>query len=265
MCIEGGGPSRASPLFSLHISATFVSPWENEKEAPAKPKKPVNRPTQEGIDIVKNGPMVSLCLTLDADMIHGFSPLLQRGFMVKAQVGCSIKTMLCEQFGVSPQYVEDRIKTIFLDGKPVDDIDAAIINDGSTLALSAAMPGLAGAILRRGGYLAPLRSQIPHREGKKAFSRREGMVVVKLFNLLMGELGPTFLKKGIFLRQEDFKSLFMGLPEGFWAGCRGVHVDGQEGDLDHLLTRLEKTDLVMLRVNWDLDEYNDDLGLQSDG
>lgn len=171
--------------------------------------------------------------------------------MVKAQVGCSIKAMLCEQFGLSPEYMEDRIKTIFLDGKTVDDVDSAIIKDGSTLALSAAMPGLAGAILRRGGHLAPLRSQIPHREGKKAFSRKEGMVVVKLFNLLMGELGPTFLKKGIFLRQEDLKSFFVSLPEGCWIGDKTARVDGQEMDLDHLLKRLEEYDLVMLRIDGD--------------
>lgn len=201
--------------------------------------------------MVKNRPMVSIRLALDADMIHGFPSLLQRGFMVKSQVGCSIKTLLCEQFGLSPEYVEDRIKTIFLDGKPVDDIDAATIKDGTILAFSGAMPGLAGAILRRGSHLAPLRSQIPHREGKKAFSRQEGMVVVKLFNLLIGELGPTFLKEGIFLRQEDLKSFFMDLPKEFWAGCRGVTVDGQEVDVNHLLKWLEKYDLVMLRVDGD--------------
>ena len=74
-------------------------------------------------NIMKNYPRVSLSLTLDPDKIQGFFPLLQRGFMVKVQIGCSIKTILCEQFGLDPEYVEDRIQTIFLDGKMVDDID----------------------------------------------------------------------------------------------------------------------------------------------
>ena len=34
-----------------------------------------------------------------------------------------------------------------LDGKPVDDIGSSFLHDGSTLALSAAMPGLVGATL----------------------------------------------------------------------------------------------------------------------
>jgi hypothetical protein len=171
--------------------------------------------------------------------------------MIKAQVGCSIRTILCEQLGLSPQYVEDRVKTIFLDGRPVDDIDSAVVRDGSTLALSAAMPGLVGAILRRGGHLAPLRSQIAHREEKKLPSRREGIVVLKLFNLLIDELGPNLLERGVIVRREDLKSLFVSLPENFWAGCKKAQVDGREIDLDHLLKWLDKCELVLLRIEAD--------------
>lgn len=199
-------------------------------------------------DISMKNRTVNFHLILDAHKIHGFFPLLQRGFMVKVRVGCSIKTVLCKQLGLNPEYVEKRIKTIFLDGKPVDDIDSAIIKEESTLALSAAMPGLAGAILRRGGHLASLRSQIAHRQGKKATSRREGIVVLKLFNLIIDELGSIFLKRGILLKREDLESFLIGLGEDFWAGCKGAHVDGQEVRLDNLLRYLDKYDRVMLRV-----------------
>jgi hypothetical protein len=200
-------------------------------------------------DISMKNRTVSLRLNLEADAIHTFFPLLQQGFMVKVRVGCSIKTMLCEQFGLSPQYVETRIKTIFLDGKPVDDIDSAIVKEGSTLALSAAMPGLAGAILRSGGQLAPLRGEIAHREGNQALTRREGMVILKLFNLIMDELGSIFLKRGILLRREHLKSFLIGLGDDFWAECKGGQVDGQEVGLDNLLRYLDKYNRVMLRVH----------------
>jgi hypothetical protein len=203
-------------------------------------------------DISMRNRTVSLRLNLDADAIHTFFPLLQQGFMVKAQVGCSIKTTLCNQFGLSPQYVETRIKTIFLDGKPVDDIDSAIVKEGSTLALSAAMPGLAGAILRSGGQLAPLRGEIAHREGNQALTRREGMVIVKLFNLIMDELGPIFLKRGILLRREHLENFLVGLGEDSWAGCRGAQADGQKVELDDLLKCLDGYNLVMLRVHCDV-------------
>jgi hypothetical protein len=199
-------------------------------------------------DISMKNRTVSLRLNLDADAIHTFFPLLQQGFMVKIQVGCSIKTTLCRQFGLSPQYVETRIKTIFLDGKPVDDIDSAIVKEGSTLALSAAMPGLAGAILRSGGQLAPLRSEIAHREGNQALTRREGMVIVKLFNLIMDELGPIFLKRGILLRREHLESFLIGLGEDFWARCAEAELDGQGVGVESPLRYLHKSDLVMLRV-----------------
>ncbi|MCP4349944.1 MAG: endonuclease/exonuclease/phosphatase family protein [Desulfobacterales bacterium] len=63
--------------------------------------------------------------------------------MLKVQVGCSIRSLLCKQTDVASDYVDERISTVFLDGKPVDDVDSAIVKNGSVLALSAAMPGLA--------------------------------------------------------------------------------------------------------------------------
>lgn len=203
---------------------------------------------------LKNYQTVSLDLLLEAEKVKDFFSLLQRGFMLKARVDCSIKTILCEQVGLNPEYVEDRIKTIFLDGKTVDNIDLAVVKDGSTLALSAAMPGLVGAILRRGGHLALLRSQATYREGNKPSSSREGLVVLKLFNLIVEELGPLFLRAGIFVRGEDLKSLFLSLPEEFWAGCKTANLDGQEVGCNHLreLTWLETCDRVMLRVKSDV-------------
>lgn len=195
-------------------------------------------------------PITSLYLALEPDKIHSFFPLLQQGFMVKLQVGCTIKMMLSEHLGLSPEYIEERIKTVFLDGKAVDDIDSTIIRDGSTLALSAAMPGLAGATLRMGGTLASFRSQISYREEKKAPSRRKGVIVVKLFNLIMTDLGPKFLKEGIYVRQEELKSFFMNLPEEFWEGCKAVKVNGQEVGSGYLLEmECLGYHLVMLRVD----------------
>ncbi len=199
---------------------------------------------------MKHYSTVSLHLTLEAEGIQDFFPLLERGVMVKVRVGWSIKTVLCKQWGLSREYVEDRVKTIFLDGKAVDDIDSAIIKDGSTLALSAAMPGLAGAILRRGGPLALLRSQTTHREEKKHRSRREGMVVVKLFNLLLDELGPRFLREGIYVTGEDLDRYLTSFPTEFRAGCKVAEVDGQEVSVDYLMSMkwLKNDGLVMLRI-----------------
>ena len=154
--------------------------------------------------------------------------------MVKVQVGSTIKSLLCQQFGLSPEYLEKRIQTIFLDGKPVDNVDSVIVKQGSTLALSAALPGLAGATLRRGGYYAPMRSQISHREEAAPEPHHEGMIFLKIFNMLLKELGAFFLKRGIWVKGKDLSDLFKRQPDDFWARCEGVKLDGEKIDLKRL-------------------------------
>ncbi|MCX5914082.1 MAG: hypothetical protein NTV04_19380, partial [Deltaproteobacteria bacterium] len=40
----------------------------------------------------------------------------------------------------------------------------------------------------------------------------EGFVSLKLFNLLLPELGPLFLRKGILIPREDFQEFWESLP-----------------------------------------------------
>jgi hypothetical protein len=155
--------------------------------------------------------------------------------MVKTQVGCSIKILLCKQLGLSPEYLEERIQTIFLDGKPVDDVNSAIIEHGSTLALSAAMPGLAGATLRKGGLFASMRSQISYQQVATSKPLQEGVILLKLFNLLLKDLGPTFLKQGIWINGKDLSDFFKRQPDDFWAGCHMAQLDGKDVDVVELL------------------------------
>ena len=155
--------------------------------------------------------------------------------MVKAQVGCTIKTFLCQQLGLKPEYLETRIQTIFLDGRPVDDVNSVIITDGSTLAISAAMPGLVGATLRKGSYYASMRSQISYREMTLSQSLHKGIILLKLFNLILKDLGPAFLKKGVWINGKDLSNFFSIQSDDFWKGCKEAKVDGKNIDLDKLL------------------------------
>jgi hypothetical protein len=191
-----------------------------------------------------------LFLAPGSEKISYLFQLLQQGFMVKVQVGCSVRALLSQQLDISPELLEGRIKTIFLDGKPVDDMDSTIIKEGSTLALSAALPGLAGATLRRGGIFASLRSQITHPGDDTPIAQREGFIVLKLFNLLMEELGPALLHRGVFIKKEVLREFLRNLPKDFWAGCQVPKVDGEEVEVDELLRRNwpEDKDLVLIRV-----------------
>jgi len=193
---------------------------------------------------VKNQYVTKLSLIVAPDWIHVFFTLMRHGFMVETQVGCSIKTMLCKAFGLGDNYVEDRIKTIFLDAKPVDDISTASVKDGSVLALSGAMPGLAGATLRRGGRLASFRGPISCRsDGKRAVSQ-DGHIFVKLFNLLVKDLGPILLKKGILIKKEQLEDFFRRQPEDFWLSLKSAYLNDQKISLD-TWSEIEFPDMIL--------------------
>jgi len=153
-----------------------------------------------------------LCITVPADGVPCFFPLLQKGFGLGVPVGSPVRELLREVFGLTDEYIETRIQTVFLDGKPVDDIDTALIRDGSTLALAPAMPGLMGAMLRRGGYYAPMRSGITHRGDEAAQGIGEGRIVMKLFGTALRELGPMLLVRGIEVDAGDLAQILSELP-----------------------------------------------------
>jgi hypothetical protein len=163
-----------------------------------------------------------------------FAELLQKGFLFECHVGASLKSFLCGELGLSEQYVAERISTVFVDGKCVDDIDSATVRRGSTIALSAAMPGLAGASLRRGGVYGAIRSSITY--GKD--DRREeetGLCSIKLFNLLIVELGPIFLQRGILVKADDLETFSRKKSEIFWCRCRQILFEGKPVDHNFVL------------------------------
>ena len=201
---------------------------------------------------MKNHNIPFLELTADAKKIHCFFPLLQHGFGMEIQAGCSVRSLLCEKFGLNPDYVEDRIRTVFLDGKAVDDLDRSVVRDGATLALSAAMPGLVGSTFRRGSYLASFRSTItcPQEQASPLYGGK-GTVILKLFNLTVTELGPAFLKQGIRIRKNELEEFLKLMPEDFRTGCKSVIKDGTETTADELprMTWSEQETSVLLTVH----------------
>jgi hypothetical protein len=184
---------------------------------------------------------LSVQFNLPLDQVSSFFPILQKGFRVKARVGMSVQTFLSDHLGLSPEYVRDRVKTIFLDGKSVDDLDKTLIRDGSTLALSAALPGLAGAVLRRGSPFAGLRSQVEERKQGPSNEPEDGCVSLKLFNLLLPEIGPVLLRKGILISREDFLEFWRQLSEETWRAWGKVRVNGKESEI-HSLGNLLQSD-----------------------
>ncbi len=151
-----------------------------------------------------------LVLELDREQVSALFGLLQGGFYLSGvMVGCSLAQFLTVQLGISSDYIRGHISTIFIDGKPVDDLESAVIKDGAHLALSSALPGLVGATMRQGGTLASLRGSITYNE-TGACSGGEGAIHLKLFNLVMDDLGPSFLERGILVKSADFRNFLLG-------------------------------------------------------
>lgn len=181
--------------------------------------------------MVKN---TTLHLTVDKDCLPVFFQLLGQGFRIEAQVGCTVRELLNGQLGLSDDYLDQKIQTLFLDGKAVDDMDAALVSQGSILALSAAMPGLAGATLRRGGAYAAMRRQISHQKPKTDRQIKDGKVTLKLFNLVARDLGPIFLKQGILIRVKTLQTFFSKAFERLRDGCRFAEMDGYPLQIQNL-------------------------------
>ena len=170
----------------------------------------------------------TLLLALKENSLHFFFPLFQQGVIIKTPLGRNVKDLLSLHLEIPPEYVRDRIQTIFLDGKAVDDLEKTAVRDGSTLALSAAMPGLVGATLRKGGFFSSLRQAITFSGSTETIPQQEGRIILKLFNMLVPELGPHFLAKGIWLEGKDLNRFLEGLEKNFWEGCREISKNNQQ-------------------------------------
>jgi hypothetical protein len=154
-----------------------------------------------------------------------FSPVFGMGVGIPIPIGITLKHLLCSQLRMPEAYLENRIQTILVNGHAVDQVDRLALADGDVIALSAAMPGLAGAILRKGGALSPMRaaiSQAPN--GVRSSVRDRGIVKLKLFNMVAKEMGLQLLAGGIWLKGKVWGPMAAELGEG-QDGAAQIHPD----------------------------------------
>ena len=171
----------------------------------------------------------TLEIDLIGDRLPSFSPLLQRGVTVRLGEETNVSNFLCHHLGIEPEFVEHAITTIFLNGKPVDDLDRATLGHGDTLALSAAMPGLVGATMRRQGLVASFRSNISYREyGRREQTGASITIVLKLFNLMIEALGPALLQRGVLVERGGWEEFLIRSRPDFWEHCQAVKLNGRQ-------------------------------------
>lgn len=139
--------------------------------------------------------MKHIVFQVPEEKITSYATLLQFGILLEYHVGQAIGIFISDLPGIDIDYITDRIQTIFLDGNAVDDMETPFKATSRTLALSAAMPGLAGAIFRKNSMHAALRT-IESKNASAVRTNEKSLVCLKLFNTVAGEKGPGILAKG---------------------------------------------------------------------
>jgi len=193
----------------------------------------------------------SLEVQLAPEMLSMFFPLFQEGVEIEVEVGCSVKQLLTEQLGIHADYLANRITTLFLNSRAVDDAATSVVHDGAVLALSGAMPGLVGATMRSGGYYAAMRGAMTYRNEDEIPEVKRGAIRLKLFNLLLDELSPRLLLRGVLLPAARLKEFLARQPEQL--RVRGYAIDGLPRPVDRFRSGADFTDngeMLKLRVRF---------------
>jgi hypothetical protein len=187
-------------------------------------------------------------LIAEPKLFEKFFQLLQKGVKVRARIGSTVLSFLCEDLGLSPEYVDKRIQTLFLNGKAIDNPETALLREDSTLALSAAMPGLLGATLRKGSYYARMRNEISYQEKSEGITIHEDFVLLKLFNLLTAEIGPAVLARGIWLKGEELNQFLREIPDELLGEVTDVKTDGQTVNLKGFVEKDSKNEPILVKI-----------------
>ena len=207
-----------------------------------------DRIAKEGQNSRSTATMPHLCMTIKSELVPQFAALLSEGFSVIVKVACSINDLLNQEFDIPQSYIDDRIQTIFLNGKAVDDSNSASLQERDTLALSAAMPGMVGSTFRKGGVLAGMRSQISHMTDPSMDHGRQIEVKLKLFNLVAKELGPAFLHKGVIVGGKRLQSFVLQNSENLKSAGTAIYLNNEKKDAAELLELNWQNKQVFLQV-----------------
>lgn len=168
-------------------------------------------------------------------------------------MGCSIHDLLHDQLNIDEQLLETHVQTVFLDGKAVDNLHQSIIEDGCTVSLSGALPGLAGAAFRKSGFYAGLREAVSFHGMEKGQSLRPGSLTVKLFNLTGPTIGPFFLRYGIEIDGSELEEAFQTCSEPLFEGLRRVEINGRTSTPAALSTMDLNSRMIRLFVEPSMD------------
>jgi hypothetical protein len=163
------------------------------------------------------------CTTSKTDLAR-LVTLLQSGFTRTTKNGTTFMSFLSSLPGFTEDYIANDIGTLFLNGDSIDDFSLPLTGKSVTIALSSAMPGLCGTILKKGSPHAALRTKaVVKLEGKPGESVD---VRIKLFNVIALERGPELFAHGVQIRTADLVS-FLALRPSLLEAFGNIYLTGK--------------------------------------
>lgn len=186
-------------------------------------------------------------LVVDTDALAKFTTLLQGGFFLNVPQRTSISELLLSLPGFTQDYITKRVQTIFLGGLPADDVDQQLLGIDAVLAISAAMPGLAGAIFRKNGVHASLRTTAEQVPLKSPDTNTSIKIRLKLFNMIAVEKGEGILSSGCIISASNLQR-FLAYRHTLSTHIREREINGVNCSLQELFSLLEKEDTINLTV-----------------
>jgi hypothetical protein len=194
-------------------------------------------------------PTDTLCIKLPKPDVERFNALFGEGVGFETRTGIPLASFLCEQLGIAPDYLDQRVQTIFVNARAVDRVEQIQIGPGDVIALSAAMPGLAGATLRKGGLLAGFRKDISHVDDTKSSgAAHKTMVTLKLFNLVAREMGAQLLQQGVWIKGKRVEPFFEQIEKAPLTATPALLWNNRPESVERLRERIQADGLIHLRL-----------------
>jgi hypothetical protein len=187
-----------------------------------------------------------LRLTVTSESFAFFTTVLQYGVEIETRAP-SLGRFLVDCPGFSEDYILEAVQTIFLDGIAIDDLKTPLSGPHPVIALSAAMPGLAGAIFRKNGLHSSLRTPL-HALDSSRCDQGPMTVTLKLFNRIAREKGEGLLSPGAKMAASSL-SAFLSKRTELHSRIKTVTVDTEVVSLEELPAVLPRHEYVTLFVS----------------
>ena len=191
------------------------------------------------------GVVPSVTLNCSESNLIRLATVLQSGFIKAGTEGDSIYSFLLSLPGFTEDYLLREVQTIFYNGDALDDLDSALAGSFATIALGSAMPGLAGAIMKKGSVCGAFRKtrtvQNVSRQGDPV------QVRVKLFNTIARDRGPRLFNTGLRLDTHDL-ILFLELRPRLMDAFSDIIFDNMQIAPEILIESLSSVAQIRLEV-----------------